>query len=233
MRISTLIICSALLLFVTGCNRDKTPPTVSITEPAYDGKNVQYGDVFFVEFEAIDDVDDGGLWRVELRGADGITPKTAQAGLWAGASTGNLIVAFALDATSWPTGPMTLAVVADDAAGNRAAAFRDLNYTAAEDLPEVIVALRAESDGTSTLVRTDTGGELEDWTGLPGSTKLTYSDGVIALADETDATVHLVDWETGEVANEWTDPTVAGTPPHIKALHPLGVQAGFIVAHSG
>ena len=53
------------------------------------------------------------------------------------------------------------------------------------------------------------------------------------MADDTDATVHLVDWETGEVANEWTDPAVAGTPPHIKALHPLGVQAGFIVAHSG
>ena len=45
--------------------------------------------------------------------------------------------------------------------------------------------------------------------------------------------MHLVDWETGEVTNEWTDPAVAGTPPHIKALHPLGVQAGFIVAHSG
>ena len=234
MRISTLLICSTLLLFITGCNRDKTPPTISVTEPAYDGKNVQFGDVFFVEFEAIDDVEDGGLWRVELRGADGITPKTAQAGLWAGASTGNLIVAFALDASSWPTGPMTLAVVADDAAGNRAAAFRDLNYTAAEDLPEVIVALTAESDGSSTLIRTDAnGGELADWTGLPGSTKLTYADGVIALADDADATVHLVDWATGEVTNEWTDPTVAGAAPHIKALHPLGVQAGFIVAHSG
>jgi len=234
MRISTLLICSTVLLFITGCNRDITPPSVSITEPAYDGKNVQFGDVFFVEFEAIDDIEDGGLWRVELRGADGITPKTAQAGLWVGASTRNLIVAFALDASSWPTGLMTLAVVADDAAGNRAAAFRDLNYTAAEDLPEVIVALTAEADGSSTLVRTDAnGGELADWTGLPGSTKLTYSDGVIALADDTDATVHLVDWETGEVTSEWTDPTVPGAAPHIKALHPLGVQAGFIVAHSG
>ena len=234
MRNYTLLICSALLLFITGCNRDKTPPTISVTEPAYDGKNVQFGDVFFVEFEAVDDVEDGGLWRVELRGADGITPKTAQAGLWAGASTGNLIVAFALDASSWPTGPMTLAVVADDAAGNRAAVFRDLNYTASADLPEIIVALTSEADGSSTLVRTDAnGGELEDWTGLPGSTKLTYSDGVIALADDAEAAVHLVDWETGEVANAWSDPTVARVPPHIKALHPLGVQAGFIVAHSG
>ena len=234
MRISTLLICSTWLLFITSCNRDKTPPSVSITEPAYDGKNVQFGDVFFVEFEAIDDAEDGGLWRVELRGADGITPKTSQAGLWAGASTGNLILAFALDASAWPTGPMTLAVVADDAAGNRAAAFRDLNYTAAEDLPEVIVALTTESNGSSTLVRTDAnGGELADWTGLPGSSKLTYSDGVIALADDADATVHLVDWATGEVTNEWTNPTVAGAAPHIKALHPLGVQAGFIVAHSG
>ena len=234
MRISTLLICSALLLVFSSCNRDTIPPAVTVTEPAYDGKNIQFGDVFFVEFEAVDDAEDGGLWRVELRGADGITPKTAQAGLWAGASTGNLIVAFALDASSWPTGPMTLAVVADDAAGNRAAVFRDLNYTAAADLPEVIVALTSEADGSSTLVRTDAnGGELEDWTGLPGSTKLTYSDGVIALADDAEAAVHLVDWETGEVANAWSDPTVAGVPPHIKALHPLGVQAGFIVAHSG
>ena len=234
MRISTLLICSTWLLFITSCNRDKTPPSVSITEPAYDGKNVQFGDVFFVEFEAIDDAEEGGLWRVELRGVDGITPKTSQAGLWAGASTGNLILAFALDASAWPTGPMTLAVVADDAAGNRAAAFRDLNYTAAEDLPEVIVALTTESDGSSTLVRTDAnGGELADWTGLPGSSKLAYSDGVIALADDADATVHLVDWATGEVTNEWTNPTVAGAAPHVKALHPLGVQAGFIVAHSG
>ena len=69
-----------MLLFITGCNRDKTPPTVSITEPAYDGANVQFGDVFFVEFEAIDDADDGGLWRVELRGADGITPKPPKLG---------------------------------------------------------------------------------------------------------------------------------------------------------
>ena len=234
MRISTLLICSTLLLFLAGCNRDKTPPAISVTEPAYDGKNVQFGDVFFVEFEAIDDVEEGGFWFVELRGADGITPKAAQVGLWEGSSSGILIVPFLLEATSWPTGPMTLAVVADDAAGNRSAVFRDLNYTAAEDLPEVIVALTAESDGSSTLVRTDAnGGELDDWTGLPGSTQLTYADGVIALADDADATVHLVDWATGEVTNEWTDPTVAGAAPHIKALHPLGVQAGFIVAHSG
>lgn len=234
MRISSLLICSTLPLFLAGCSRDKTPPTISVTEPAYDGKNIQFGDVIFVEFEVFDAAEDGGLWRVELRGADGITPKTAQAGLWEGASTGNLIVAFALDASAWPTGAMTLAVVADDAAGNRAAVFRDLNYTAAEDLPEVIVALTAEMDGSSTVVRTDAnGGELGTWTGLPGSAKLTYSDGVLALADAADATVHLVDWQTGEVTDEWTDPTVPGAAPHIKALHPLGVQAGFIIAHSG
>ena len=81
MRISTLLICSALLLVFSSCNRDTIPPAVTVTEPAYDGKNIQFGDVFFVEFEAVDDAEDGGLWRVELRGADGITPKTAQAGL--------------------------------------------------------------------------------------------------------------------------------------------------------
>lgn len=234
MRTSTLVISSILLVATAGCNRDKTPPTIAITEPAYDGKNIQFGDIFFVEFAATDEIEDGGLWRVELRGADGITPKTAQAGLWAGASTGDLVVAFSLDATSWPTGAMTLAVVADDAAGNRAAMFRDLNYTSAEDLPEVIVALLDAGDGTCTIERTDAnGGELEDWTGLPASHQLAYSDGVIALADANDATVHLLNFESGALENAWTDATSSGTEPLVRSVRTLGVQAGFVVAHAG
>ena len=233
-RQSTLLICSILLLLATSCNRDKTPPTIAVTEPAYDGKNIQFGDLFFVEFAATDDVEDGGLWRVELRGADGITPKTAQAGLWAGASTGSLTVAFALDATSWPTGPMTLAVVADDAAGNRAAMFRELNYIAAEDLPEVIVALADAGDGSCSLLRTDVnGGDLADWTGLPDSHQMAYSDGVIALADASDAEVHLVNYQTGALENSWSDATSSGTEPLVRAVHALGVQDGFVVAHAG
>ena len=234
MRHSILIIYSILLLAFAGCNRDKTPPSIAITEPAYDGESIQFGDLFFVEFAATDDLDNGGLWRVEIRGADGITPKTAQAGLWEGASTGDLVVAFSLDATSWPTGAMTLAVVADDAAGNRAAMFRDLNYTAAEDLPEVIVTLADAGDGTSTINRTDaTGGDFEDWIGLPVSHQMAYSDGVIALADATDATIHLVNYESGALENTWTDPTSTGTEPHVRRVRALEVQAGFAVAHSG
>ena len=90
--------------------------------------------MIFVEFEAIDDADDGG--RVELRGADGITPKPPSRAL-GGSSTGGLIVAFALDASTWPAGPMTLRSwpTMPLATGGGL----DLNYTAAEDLPEVIV----------------------------------------------------------------------------------------------
>lgn len=234
MRTFPLFFFSALLLIAAGCNRDKTPPTIAVTEPAYDGKDIQFGEVFFVEFEATDDLDDGGLWRVEVRGADGITPKTAQAGLWEGASTGSLVVAFALDATSWPTGPMTLAVVADDAAGNRAAMFRELNYTAAADLPEVIVVLADAGDGTCTIERTDAnGGDFEDWFGLPSSHQMAYSDGVIALADATDATVHLVNFESGTLENTWTDATSSGSEPLVRRVRALGIQDGFAVAHAG
>lgn len=234
MRHSTLIIFSILLIAISGCNRDKTPPTIAISEPAYDGKDIQYGDLFFVEFAATDDLEDGGLWRVEMRGADGITPKTAQAGLWEGASTGDLVVAFSLDATSWPTGAMTLAVVADDAAGNRAAMFRDLNYTAAEDLPEIMVALTDAGDGTCTIERTDAnGGTFEDWNALPASHQMAYSDLVLALADASDATIHLVNFESGALENTWTDATSSGTEPLVRAVHALDVQDGFIVAHAG
>lgn len=234
MRILSLLISSFLLLSLAGCNRDKTPPSIVVTEPAYDGQNVQFGDLFFIEFEATDDREDGGLWRVELRGADGITPRTAQAGMWEGASTGNLVAAFSLDASAWPTEQMTLAVVADDAAGNRAAVFRDFDYTSAEDLPEVFVALTDAGDGTCTLERTDAnGGELADWTGLPASHSMAYSSGVIALADANAAEVHLVNWETGEVANSWTDPTSSGAEPLIRMVRALGIQDGFAVAHAG
>ena len=126
-----------LLLFITGCNRGSRPADVSITEPAYDGANVQFGDVF-LGLKPLTMPTTAGCGASSCA-VDGITPK--QAGLWAGASTGSLIVAFALDETL-AHGTATLAVVADDAAGNRAAAF-DLNYTATADLPEVIVALTA------------------------------------------------------------------------------------------
>lgn len=224
-----------IVAVLVGCDRDKEPPKVHITEPAYDGSDVAFGDIFFVEFEIIDDQADGGLWRVELRKSDGITARTAQAGLWEGTSTGTLIAAFALDAASWPTETMTLAVVADDAAGNRAAAFRDFNYTAADDLPEVFVILAQDASGTSsTLTRIDASGTLLNaWEDLPAAHSLAYSNGTLALADAEDARVHLIDWESGTSMGEWQSATSSGTAPLIRSVKPLGVQAGFAVAHAG
>ena len=63
----------SVVFTLTSClNRDKTPPIVSITNPLYDGNNLSYGEVFFVQFIAEDDLEDGGIWRVELRSENGI-----------------------------------------------------------------------------------------------------------------------------------------------------------------
>jgi len=222
------------LIFITGCDRDKEPPNVLIIEPAFDGLDVQFGDDFFVEFEVTDDRTDGGIWRVELRAGDGVTVRTAQAGLWEDASTGSLITAFALDAASWPTSDMTLAVVADDAAGNRAAAFRDFNYTAAADIPSTYAILTNETNGTSSIARISAEGEsLGTWSGLPAAHQMAFANGVLALADASDAAVHLLDWATGDAAGVWEDATTSGEEPLIRSVKPLGVQAGFIVAHAG
>ena len=91
---------------------------------------------------------------------------------------------------------MTLAVVADDAAGNRAAAFRDLNHGSRGPARghrcfDGRIG-RLQHLGPHGCYRRRIGG----WTDCSAVFKLTYSDGVIALADGTDATVHLVDWET-------------------------------------
>ena len=91
MRTPIFIFLPLTLVALSSCDRDKTAPDVRITEPAYDGKDIQYGDVFLVEFEATDDREDGGLWRVELRAGDGATVKTAQVGLWEGTTTGSLV----------------------------------------------------------------------------------------------------------------------------------------------
>jgi len=221
-------------LLITGCDRDKEPPSVLISEPGFDGMDVQFGDVFFVEFEVTDDRSDGGIWRVELRASDGVTVRTAQAGLWEDATTGRLITAFALDAAYWPTSEMTLAVVADDAAGNRAAAFRDFDYTAAADIPSTFAILTDEADGTSSITRISAEGEsLGTWTGLPEAHQFAFANGVLALADASAATVHLLDWSNGDDAGVWTDATTSGEEPLIRSIQPLGIQAGFIVAHAG
>lgn len=234
MRTPIFIFLPLTLVILSSCDRDKTAPDVSITEPAYDGKDIQYGDVFIVQFEATDDREDGGLWRVELRAGDGATVKTAQVGLWEGTTTGSLVTGFSLNAESWPSDNMTLAVLADDAAGNRAADFRDFNYTAAADVPQTFAILTAAEDGSSSLQQVTADGEsIGTWTELPDAHKMAYSDGVMALADASLATVHFVDWSTGEVVGAWEDNTSSGSTPLIRNLRSLGLQAGFVIAHAG
>ncbi|MGA0434168.1 MAG: hypothetical protein ACO3MV_00740 [Flavobacteriales bacterium] len=217
-----------------GCNRDNEVPEILLSEPAFDGFHVQFGDLLFVEFEVSDAQGDGGIWRVELRAGDGVSVKTAQAGIWEGNSTGTLVTAFNLNASSWPTGPMVLALVADDAAGNRAAVFKDFQYTSEMDVPEVFGILTNEGNDISTLLRINGDGELiSEWTDLPAAHAMAYSNGVLALADQSAATIHLINWTTGESLGNWNDQTTAGSEPLIRSIYPLGIQAGFVFAHAG
>ncbi len=157
-----------IILLFMGCEgKDREAPTVQLITPAYDGLDATYGEFLFVQFSAMDDRAEGGFWTVELRREDGVTVRTSQIGLWQGSGIDTLIVPFSLNAASWPTETMTLAVIVDDAAGNRGAAFRDFHYTAAADLPNVLVALTEETDGTSSLMAFEEGsGEVTStqWT---------------------------------------------------------------------
>lgn len=214
-------------------SRDKEPPELMLVTPAFDGLNVQYGGVMFVQFTATDNQADGGIWKVELRKADGVTVRTSQVGLWQGARIDTLVVPFALDATSWPTETMTLAVIVDDAAGNRSAEFRDFNYTAAADVPSILVALTQESDDTSSILTFDDPIQAPSITsGLPLSHDLAYAGDTYALADATNATVHLIDRQSMAIQNTWSSAQSSGTAPLIKRIHALGLQAGFTIVHA-
>ena len=215
-------------------NRDKTPPIISITNPLYDGNNLSFGEVFFVQFIAEDDLEDGGIWRVELRSENGINVLTSQAGLWQGRSTDTLVVPFLLNAQQWNTSTMTLAVVVDDAAGNRAAAFKDFNYIGAADIPETAAALTQESDGTSQLlVRSDPNEAPIVFSGLPLSHSLAIQQNVIALGHVEEAHVSLLDASTGQPIGTWTSTSAVATEPYIRRVHPLQPQTGFLVIHAG
>jgi hypothetical protein len=128
---------------------------------------------------------------------------------------------------------MTLAVIVDDAAGNRGAAFRDFDYTAAADLPNLLVALTEETDGTSSLLAFENeSGEVTTASNFPLSHDLAYADGTFALADAEAATVHLVNRETMAVENAWNSAQSTGSLPLIKRVHALGLQAGFTIVHA-
>ena len=225
-------VCIAFIL--VGCGgRDKEAPSVQLITPAFDGLDAQYGDFLFVQFTATDNQADGGIWTVELRKGDGVSVRTSQIGLWQGSEIDTLIVPFALNASSWPTETMTLAVIVDDAAGNRGAAFRDFDYVAAADLPNLLVALTEETDGTSSLLAFENeSGEVTTASGFPLSHDLAYADGTFALADAEAATVHLVNRETMAVENAWNSAQSTGSLPLIKRVHALGLQAGFTIVHA-
>ena len=224
-----------IILLFMGCEgKDREAPTVQLITPAYDGLDATYGEFLFVQFSAMDDRAEGGFWTVELRREDGVTVRTSQIGLWQGSGIDTLIVPFSLNAASWPTETMTLAVIVDDAAGNRGAAFRDFHYTAAADLPNVLVALTEETDGTSSLMAFEEGsGEVTSTSGLPMSHDFAYADGIYALADAEEATVHLINRETMAVENAWNSVQSAGSLPLIRRVHTLGLQAGFTIVHAG
>lgn len=217
-----------------GCGpRDHEAPDVVVIEPAYDGMDVRFGDIIFVQFEANDDQDDGGIWRVELRQEDGVSVRTAQTGMWLGSSTGSLAVPFLLDSPQWPTETMTLAVIADDAAGNRSAVFREFDYTGANDIPEVITCLVNEGTST-TIVQIDAeSGATTSYTDWPEAHAIAYSSGTLALAESNAARVQLVDLATGIAAGEWSNQTISGTLPLIRQLHRLPPQSGFVIVHAG
>ena len=220
--------------FLSGCDgRDKESPSVQITSPAYDGMDAQFGDVLFVQFTATDDRDDGGVWTVELRRGDGVTVRAAQLGLWQGSEIDTLVVPFGLNSSSWPTETMTIAVVVDDAAGNRGADFREFDYTASADLPNVLTALTEEPDGTSSILSFEDGSnEGITASGFPLSHDFAYANDVYALADAEDATVYLVNRETMAIENTWSSTQSSGTLPLIRRVHALGVQAGFTIVHA-
>ena len=223
-----------ITFFLVGCGgRDKEAPNVQLITPAFDGLDAQYGEFLFVQFTATDNQADGGIWTVELRKGDGVSVRTSQIGLWQGSEIDTLIVPFALNASSWPTETMTLAVIVDDAAGNRGAAFRDFDYTAAADLPNLLVALTEETDGTSSLLAFENeSGEVTTASGFPLSHDLAYADGTFALADAEAATVHLVNRETMAVENTWNSAQSTGALPLIRRVHALGLQAGFTIVHA-
>ena len=224
-----------LLACLSSCNnRDKEAPSVFITHPAFDGENAAFGEVIFVGFVCLDDREDGGIWRAEIRSENGVNVLASQAGIWAGQGTDTLVVPFLLNAPTWSTSTMTLAVLADDAAGNRSAAFRTFDYTGSDDLPETALALTLEDDGSSTLFLRDNPSEApSSWTGLPASHTLAVSSQVLALGHATDASVLLLDIENGDELGEWTDLTSSGTEPLIRRVHDLEPQAGFLVVHAG
>ena len=233
-RLQFLALLSVVLTVTSCINRDKTPPSVSITNPAYDGSDISFGEVFFAQFIAEDDREDGGIWRVELRSENGINVLASQTGLWQGRSTDTLVAPFLLNAPQWSTSTMTLAVVVDDAAGNRAADFKDFNYIGSDDIPETSLALTQESDGTSqVLVRLDPSESPAVLTGLPLSHTLAIQQNTMALGHVEEAQVTVVDVVTGQSIGSWTDAAVSGTEPFIRRVHPLEPQAGFLVVHAG
>ena len=233
-RLQWLALLSVVLTLTSCLNRDKTPPAVTITYPLYDGSDVSFGEVLFAQFIAEDDREDGGIWRVELRSENGVNVMTSQAGLWQGRSSDTLVVPFLLNAPQWSTSTMTLAVVVDDAAGNRAAAFKDFDYTGSDDIPETTVALTQEPNGTSHVIaRSNPSESPVVFEGLPLSSSLAIRQTTIALGHVQEATVTLLDALTGQPLGSWTDPTSGGAAPFIRRMHLLKPQAGFLVVHAG
>ena len=111
---------------------------------------------------------------------------------------------------------MTLAVIVDDAAGNRGAAFRDFDYTAAADLPNVLVALTEETDGTSSLhgFRRRHRAKSQRRADFPLSHDLAYADGTLCPCRRRSSNrATSINRETMAVENAWNSAQSAGSLP--------------------
>lgn len=117
--LSTLLIASLLM---TGCApEDATPPIVAWQIPSVDGAAFSEGDA--IPFAVTITDHNPESWVIELRKADGITPISRTEGT--GTTAEGTFTAVAEAAL--------MAAVAEDAAGNRGAAFRTLSV---EEAPE-------------------------------------------------------------------------------------------------
>ena len=235
MKHSAMGILLGFSMLQTAClDRDHQTPEVNITEPSFEGMAVAFEDLFFIGFEVTDDRPDGGLWRAEIRGEDGVTVLAMQAGLWEGHSTGEVVVSFILNHPGWNSGAYTVAVVADDAAGNRGAAFRSVDYTGAPDVSESAAILTSEADGSSSVWLQNTPGEpITTWENLPASHSIALAPQTVALAHVNSCMVSLYEYGTGTNTGSWEDPTSSGSEPLVRRIHALELQSGFLIVHAG
>lgn len=200
---STLLIAS---LMICGCEpEDATPPVVTWEIPSVDGAAFSEGDAIPFSVTIADDNPES--WVVELRQADGITPISRTEGT--GPTADGTFTAVA--------GAALMAAVAEDAAGNRGAAFRTLSVEAAPEPEWHWVAVDRAG-----RVRT---AQSEGTPGPPLNAVCAWGEaGALGRGDVT-AVTGTTDWAPGAAAG-------GVFAPGVLALQPLA-NGGIRVVHPG